>query len=114
MSADATTTSDGAHSHGTLTSYMIGFILSVILTAIPFYLVMTGVLHSNIETAIAIMALAVVQIFVHMIYFLHMNTKVRRRLVDPGADVHADPRRDRADRFALGHVSPQLQYDAYA
>jgi len=63
------------HSHGTLTSYMIGFVLSVILTAIPFYLVMTGKLGSKEATAIAIMVLAVVQIFVHMIYFLHMNTK---------------------------------------
>ena len=32
------------HAHGTLGSYMIGFGLSVILTAIPFWLVMTGVL----------------------------------------------------------------------
>jgi cytochrome o ubiquinol oxidase operon protein cyoD len=62
-------------SHGTLASYMTGFILSVILTAIPFYLVMTGKLGSKDATAIAIMAFAVVQIFVHMIYFLHMNTK---------------------------------------
>jgi cytochrome o ubiquinol oxidase operon protein cyoD len=63
------------HSHGTLTSYMIGFILSVILTAIPFYLVMTGKLGSKEVTAITIMVFAVVQIFVHMVYFLHMNAK---------------------------------------
>jgi cytochrome o ubiquinol oxidase operon protein cyoD len=66
----------GTHVHGTLTSYLIGFVLSVILTAIPFYLVMTGKIGSKEATAIVIMALAIVQIFVHMIYFLHMNTKV--------------------------------------
>ncbi len=65
---------DGA-SHGTFNSYLIGFILSVILTAIPFWLVMEGVLDSKVATAAWIMGLAVVQIVVHMIYFLHMNSK---------------------------------------
>jgi cytochrome o ubiquinol oxidase operon protein cyoD len=53
---------------------MIGFVLSVILTAIPFALVMTGVLPTQ-TTALIVMAFAVVQIVVHMIYFLHMNSK---------------------------------------
>lgn len=66
---------DDGHAHGTFRSYMIGFVLSVILTAIPFWLVMTGKLD-NTQTALAIMALAVVQIVVHMIYFLHMNGRV--------------------------------------
>ena len=65
---------DGA-SHGTFKSYMIGFVLSVILTAIPFWLVMGNVLDDTVLTSIIIMALAAVQIVVHMIYFLHMNTK---------------------------------------
>ncbi|MCZ4429159.1 cytochrome o ubiquinol oxidase subunit IV [Agrobacterium sp. SOY23] len=65
---------DGA-SHGTFKSYMIGFILSVILTAIPFWLVMGGVLENKTLLVIAIMGLGVIQIFVHMIYFLHMDTK---------------------------------------
>ncbi|MBW4331600.1 cytochrome o ubiquinol oxidase subunit IV [Stakelama sp. CBK3Z-3] len=60
--------------HGSFKGYMIGFILSVILTAIPFALVMTGALDKN-STVVAIFAMAVVQIFVHMVYFLHMNTK---------------------------------------
>ena len=34
----------GAASHGSLKDYTIGFILSVILTAIPFWLVMAKVL----------------------------------------------------------------------
>ncbi len=61
--------------HGTFRSYMTGFVLSVILTAIPFWLVMGNVLDDTLRTSIVIMALAAVQIVVHMIYFLHMNTK---------------------------------------
>lgn len=56
-------------------SYMIGFGLSVLLTAIPFWLVMTGALGSHQATALVIMALAIVQIVVHMIYFLHMSSR---------------------------------------
>ena len=63
------------HAHGTFSTYMLGFVLSVVLTAIPFWLVMSGTLPSKQITALVIMAFAVVQIIVHMIYFLHMNTK---------------------------------------
>lgn len=63
-----------AHNHGSFKSYMIGFVLSVILTAIPFALVMTGVLPTQ-ATALIVMGFAVVQIVVHMICFLHMKSK---------------------------------------
>ena len=70
-----------AHGHGdmvhgeiSLSGYLTGFILSVILTAVPFYLVMTGVLGDKKSTALVITAFAAVQIVVHMIFFLHMNT----------------------------------------
>lgn len=65
---------DGA-SHGSFKGYMIGFVLSIILTAIPFWLVMGGVLDSKLFTAVLVMGIAVVQIVVHMVYFLHMNTR---------------------------------------
>lgn len=61
--------------HSTLKGYLTGFGLSVVLTAIPFWLVMTGALHNNPATVAVIVALAFVQIVVHMIYFLHMNAK---------------------------------------
>ncbi|WP_176591367.1 cytochrome o ubiquinol oxidase subunit IV [Sphingobium sp. EM0848] len=67
---------DDGHSHGSFGSYMIGFGLSVILTAIPFWLVMTGVLNDPQLTGVVIMGFAAVQVVVHMIYFLHMNTRV--------------------------------------
>ncbi|HMO28968.1 cytochrome o ubiquinol oxidase subunit IV [Enterovirga sp.] len=64
-----------ATGHGTLRDYVTGFVLSVILTAIPFWLVMGNVLGSSVATALTVMAFAVVQIVVHAVYFLHMNTR---------------------------------------
>ena len=71
---------DGHHddhegNHGSLRDYLIGFILSAVLTAIPFWLVMSGAIADKQATALVIVAFAVVQIVVHMIYFLHKNTK---------------------------------------
>ncbi len=65
----------GGAAHGSLRSYLTGFLLSVFLTAIPFWLVMTGVLNSKIAAEVAITTFAIVQIAVHMVYFLHMNTR---------------------------------------
>lgn len=64
---------EGAHS--TFGGYMTGFILSVILTAIPFWLVMAKIIPSSTTTAYVILGFAAVQMVVHMIYFLHMNGK---------------------------------------
>lgn len=61
--------------HGSFRGYMTGFLLSVILTAIPFGLVMSGVIESKPLTAFLVMGLGAVQIVVHMIYFLHMNPR---------------------------------------
>jgi cytochrome o ubiquinol oxidase operon protein cyoD len=67
---------DDHANHGSLQSYTIGFLLSVILTAIPFWLVMGKVFENSSTTALVLLAFAAVQIVVHMIYFLHMNTRV--------------------------------------
>ena len=61
--------------HGTMRDYVTGFVLSVILTAIPFWLVMNGVIASAGMTAAVILGFAAVQIVVHMVYFLHMNAR---------------------------------------
>ncbi|HET8695039.1 MAG TPA: cytochrome o ubiquinol oxidase subunit IV [Aquabacterium sp.] len=62
--------------HATYKGYLIGFILSVVLTAIPFWLVMGKVLPTPRVTAFVILAFAAVQMVVHMVYFLHLNAKV--------------------------------------
>ena len=61
--------------HISLKGYMTGFVLSVILTAIPFWLVMGKVFDRPGTTAIVILAFAAVQIVVHMVYFLHLNAR---------------------------------------
>ena len=66
---------DEGHDHGSFRSYMTGFVLAVILTVIPFWLVMGKVFSSSSTTALVILAFAVVQIVVHMVYFLHMNAR---------------------------------------
>lgn len=73
--AGASAHGDAEHPMGTLRGYLTGFVLSVILTAIPFWLVMGNVFGDKVLTSIVIMAFAAVQIMVHMVYFLHMNTK---------------------------------------
>lgn len=61
--------------HGTLKGYLIGFILSVILTAIPFWLVMATPFGEGPRVAMVLMAFAVVQVVVHVIFFLHMSPR---------------------------------------
>lgn len=62
-------------SHGTFKGYMTGFVLSVILTAIPFALVMMEIVQSRLAIVGLILVSGVIQIVVHMIYFLHMDRK---------------------------------------
>lgn len=88
MSAQHLTAPHDAHGHGghgdhghedigyhaTVRDYVIGFVLSVILTAIPFWLVMAKVLPPA-ATAPIILGFAALQMVVHMVYFLHLNAK---------------------------------------
>jgi cytochrome o ubiquinol oxidase subunit IV len=58
--------------HGSVRSYVTGFLLSVVLTFIPFALVMSGAAPAATIIPICI-ALSVTQILVHLVYFLHMD-----------------------------------------
>ena len=60
------------------TGLNIGFLLAVILTLIPFGLVMTDAFEDTVSTALIIMGLGVLQIIVHMVYFLQMNRRAER------------------------------------
>ncbi|UYH52115.1 cytochrome o ubiquinol oxidase subunit IV [Candidatus Kirkpatrickella diaphorinae] len=59
-------------SHGTFASYIVGFILAAILTVAAFAAVMMHQL-SPVATVAIIAALAAIQVFVHVVFFLHMN-----------------------------------------
>ncbi|MTH76994.1 cytochrome o ubiquinol oxidase subunit IV [Paracoccus aestuariivivens] len=65
---------DAHHDHGSFKSYMTGFVLAVILTVIPFGIVMGGGFDSRALTIAVVVLCAVAQVLVHMIYFLHMNS----------------------------------------
>ena len=77
MSANHSTSSHDAHGdadHGSFKGYVTGFLLAVLLTAIPFWLVMGHVFTQSSTTVLVLFAFAAVQIVVHMVYFLHMRS----------------------------------------
>src|SRR5438067_881587 len=61
--------------HITVSRYVAGIVVAVILTAIPFLLVIGKVFASPTVTTFVILAFAIVQIYVHMVFFLHMTSK---------------------------------------
>ena len=63
------------HPHVSRRDYVTGFVLSVILTAIPFWLVMSKAIPNPAVASLVILAFAAVQVVVHMVYFLHMSPK---------------------------------------
>ena len=63
--------------HVTTGGYVTGFILAVILTVIPFWLVMADVIQDRATAALVLGLFAVVQVVVHMYFFLHMNGKIQ-------------------------------------
>ena len=65
-------------SRGSLKSYLTGFVLSLILTAIPFSLVRNGTWSSPAILA-GICSAGTVQILVHLYYFLHLDTSSAAR-----------------------------------
>ncbi|MDX3905530.1 MAG: cytochrome o ubiquinol oxidase subunit IV [Pigmentiphaga sp.] len=69
----------GAHaSHGSVKSYLIGFVLCIVLTALSFGVVMTGALTGFAAIA-AIVVLCVLQLLVQLVFFLHMGTSPEQR-----------------------------------
>ena len=87
-------------SHGSVKTYMTGFILSIILTVIPFWMVMTGAASPAVILG-TILAMAVVQVLVHLVCFLHMNTKS-----DEGVCLHRANHRYPGCRLHLDYVEP--------
>jgi cytochrome o ubiquinol oxidase operon protein cyoD len=65
-------------SHGSIKSYAIGFILSLILTLASFGVVMTGLVQHSMRLDF-IVALAVMQLLVQLVYFLHMGSAPDQR-----------------------------------
>lgn len=64
---------DTGATYGTHKSYAKGFILSIILTLLSFYLVHSGVFPQS-QLYIAVGLLALLQLFVQLVFFLHLST----------------------------------------
>jgi len=59
--------------HGSTGQYVTGLLLSLVLTAIPFALVMYSDVSKGVIVA-TIVLFAISQILVQLVFFLHMNT----------------------------------------
>ena len=70
-----TDTHSGTPVHGGKGRLVSGSILSIILTVVPFWLVMTDVLQNASATVLIIFILAMAQIIVHVSCFLHVDRR---------------------------------------
>ncbi len=70
---------NGGASTGSLKTYTIGFVLSVILTVFAFFLVMKAAALPHWLVVTGIFAAAVAQILVHLHYFLHLDRSSEAR-----------------------------------
>ncbi len=58
--------------HGTIGSYVTGYVLSLIFTAIPYYMVVNQVITGTALLAV-ILAIGVLQMIIQIVFFLHLG-----------------------------------------
>lgn len=78
MNEEIHTKSTSEIQHGTYRSYIIGFVLSVALTLAAYFLVVEHVFTGWALDGV-IVALSVVQVFVQLIFFLHLMEEAKPR-----------------------------------
>lgn len=64
--------------HGDLRSYITGFALSILLTLLPYSIVVNHVLSGYVLVA-AIILFGIAQLLVQLVYFLHLSPKAKAR-----------------------------------
>ncbi|MDQ6420217.1 cytochrome o ubiquinol oxidase subunit IV [Paenibacillus sp. LHD-117] len=67
----------GGHS-GSLKSYVIGFVLSIVLTIIPLVVVMNDMFSKQVNTLI-ILVMAIFQFAVQLLFFMHIRDEEKPR-----------------------------------
>jgi cytochrome o ubiquinol oxidase operon protein cyoD len=72
MSMNESNKTTPSKEHRTMTSYVVGFILSLVFTAIPYYLVVNKTVTGNTLLA-TILTFAVLQMAVQIFFFLHLG-----------------------------------------
>lgn len=72
------TSQESTPQHGTIRSYIIGFLLSVVFTLIPYYLVVYKSLEGSALLA-TIIGFAMLQLVVQVVFFLHLGREKKPR-----------------------------------
>src|SRR5687767_10120679 len=72
------TEKETAAKHGSFLSYFTGFVLSLLFTAIPYYLVVEKELDGNILLA-TIVGFAALQLVIQVVFFLHLGRERKPR-----------------------------------
>jgi cytochrome o ubiquinol oxidase operon protein cyoD len=72
MNTESHTSPSKKREHGTALSYVVGFILSLIFTIIPYYMVVNESAAGN-PLLITILGFAVLQMFIQIFFFLHLG-----------------------------------------
>lgn len=64
--------------HPTLSSYVTGFVLSIILTIIPYIIVVNGYLSGN-KQVVFLLGFAILQLIIQLYFFLHLGQESKPR-----------------------------------
>ena len=78
MSTETTTHSAVSEHDGSVRGYLTGFLLALALTLVPFIMVMHGGFATS-TLMLVIFTAAVVQVLVHLRYFLHLHFRHEQR-----------------------------------
>lgn len=65
-------------SHASIKSYVIGFVLSIILTILPLVVVMNDMMNKT-ATIVFILVMAVLQFVVQLFFFMHIRDDAKPR-----------------------------------
>jgi len=68
-----------ASGHGNLKQYVVGFILSILLTVVPFWMVMNGGFSTGLVLTV-IAVTAIVQVAVQLVFFLHLDSSEAQQM----------------------------------
>jgi cytochrome o ubiquinol oxidase operon protein cyoD len=71
-------THDEHESHGSLKSYVIGFVLSIVLTILPIVVVMNDMMDKT-PTIIFILIMAILQFVIQLFFFMHLREDKKPR-----------------------------------
>lgn len=69
---------NSGEAHGSLKSYVIGFVLSLVLTAIPLLVVLNDWLEGT-AAVIVLLGAAVLQFVVQLVFFMHLREEEKPR-----------------------------------